>query len=146
MNKQLSRPKRRLLAQASLKAACSMAWQCFECARFWGFTHKRCPLCGLRAALRMALRLKIADVSARMIILQFVGTRQAVLPLPKGQSMCTSLHGRSGTPFCCRYSRRKAPLGEREDRVLVKLARKAGHGRAYIHYYLIANTCLFSVN
>ena len=133
-HKQLYRHKRRLLAQAS--AACSMAWQCFECARFWGFAHKRCPLCELRAALRMCLRRKIADVSARMIILQFTGSRQTVLPLPTGQSMCTSLHGRGGTPFCCRCSRCKAPLGEREDRVLLKLARKAGHGRAYIHYFI----------
>ena len=132
--------------QAGQRLLPEMAWQCLECFRFWGFAHKRCRLCELRAALRMCLRRKIDDVSARMIILQFAGSRQTVLPLPTGQSMSTSLHGRGGAPFCCRCSRCKAPLSEREDRVLVKLARKAGHGRAYIHYYMIANTCWFSVD
>ena len=110
---------------------CSMAWQCAGCSRFWGYRHKRCPLCNIRMAMRMLLRRNVGDVAARMHILGFVGTAQTVLPLPKGLTMCTSINQRRGTPRCCRCSRCKAPVGGQEDLVLLNLARKAGRGRFY---------------
>ena len=90
----------------------------------------------------MALRRSISDITVRMHILDFMGTRQAVLPLPRGHSMCTSLENKCGTSLCCRCSRCKAPLGYQEDRVLRKLARKVGRGHAYM-IFRIAYQCVF---
>ena len=102
-----------------------MAWQCLDCARFWGSSHRCCPLCTLRLAMRMALRRRIADVAARMTILQFVGSRSTVQPLPSGTSLCYW-----GTPRCCRCTRCRGPPGDSDPRALRRLARKYGHGRA----------------
>ena len=111
-----------------------MAWQCLECTRFWGHCHKHCILCRLRLALRMSLRQKVAVATVRALILQFAGSWATVQPLLKGRSMCSCFKGswRCGTPRCCRCPRCRAPLNDDAPLVLIRLARKYGHGRTYL--------------
>ena len=102
-----------------------MAWRCDGCTRYWGYCHKGCPLCKLRLAVRMILRRRIPDAVARELILDFVGSKETVAPLPR-RSLCFL-----GSPRNCRCNGCRTPAGRRDDRILQRLARKAGRGRAF---------------
>ena len=62
---------------------------------------------------------------ARELILDFVGSKETVAPLPR-RSLCFL-----GSPRNCRCSGCRTPAGRRDDRILQRLARKAGRGRAF---------------
>ena len=102
-----------------------MAWRCDGCTRCWGYCRKGCPLCKLRLAVRMILRRRIREAVARELILDFVGSKASVAPLPR-RSLCFL-----GSPRNCRCNGCRTPAGRRDDRILQRLARKAGRGRAF---------------
>ena len=95
-----------------------MAWRCDGCKRYWGY-------CKMRLALLMILRKRIPDAVALELILDFVGSKATVSPLPR-RSPCFS-----GGPRNCRCNGCRTPDGRRDDRILQRLARKAGRGRAF---------------
>jgi hypothetical protein len=101
-----------------------MAWRCDGCTRYWGHCRKVCPLCRLRVAVRIVFRRRIPDAVVRKSILQFAGSYATCVPLPR-RSLCLL-----GSPRNCRCSGCRSPADPRGDRILLRLARKAGRGRA----------------
>ena len=103
-----------------------MVWRCHGCQRYWGHCRKACPLCNTRLLVRMLLRRKVTELGARKLMLHFLWKRASVRLVPRG-SLCYF-----GTPRNCRCNacREPPPVGHRDDRILGRLARKQGRGRA----------------
>ena len=101
-----------------------MAWRCDGCTRYWGHCRKACPLCNARVVVRMLLRRSLPAIATRELIHDFLGSKGNVRPLPK-RSLCLL-----GTARNCRCNHCRIPAERQDDRILHRLARKCGRGRA----------------